>query len=68
MTTPYELRFEIFKHAVYLATERHRLDSESIRYNNTDDRLTPKVMPAFPSFVEITDIAESIRTFVNRND
>lgn len=64
--TPYELRFEIFKHATKIATDSYYATRETKEMNAEKvDNKKPLDYDDFPSYDEIEKIAEKINRFVS---
>lgn len=65
--TPYELRFEIFKHATKLATDSYYAKRETLEMNaEKEDDKRPLTYDDFPSYADIVHIAENINRFVSK--
>jgi len=65
--TPYELRFEIFKQAYNIVSDKFAAEMEqTIKYNDELSELHQKVdYPEYPSYRQVEQIAERINTFVS---
>jgi hypothetical protein len=65
---PSLLRFEIFKHASYLAETRYNAVLANVKHENGERMLSGKPYiepPEFPATDEIIKIAEKIHDFVS---
>ncbi len=65
--TPYELRFEIFKQAYNIVSDKFAAEMEqALRYNEDISEVHQKIdYPNYPSYREIVQIADRINTFVS---
>jgi hypothetical protein len=65
--TPYELRFEIFKQAYNIVSDKFAAEMEqALRYNEDLSVVHQKIdYPNYPSYREVEQIAEKINTFVS---
>ena len=65
--TPYELRFEIFKQAYNIVSDKFAAEMEqALRYNEDLSEVHQKIdYPNYPSYREVEQIAERINTFVS---
>lgn len=62
--TPYELRFEIFKHAQNLADQEFHTVWQSVDRKNELDGTSLKY-PTYPSYAQIETLAGKINAFVS---
>jgi len=65
--TPYELRFEIFKQAYNIVSDKFAAEMEqTIKYNEELSEVQQKVdYPEYPSYRQVEQIAERINMFVS---
>jgi hypothetical protein len=65
--SPYELRFEIFKQAYNIVSDKFAAEMEqALRYNEDLSVVHQKIdYPNYPSYREVEQIAEKINTFVS---
>lgn len=65
--TPYELRFEIFKHATNIAESEFQSKHSVAEYQHANNYRNPADYPQYPTYEQIESIAERINTFVSVN-
>ncbi len=65
--TPYELRFEIFKQAYNIVSDKFAAEMEqALKYNEDLSEVHQKIdYPNYPSYREVEQIAERINAFVS---
>jgi hypothetical protein len=64
--TPYELRFEIFKQAYNMLSDKFHIEYDTVRCWNDDELNDVKMdYPDFPTLDEVLNQAETINNFVS---
>ena len=64
--TPYELRFEVFKQAYNMMSDKFSIEYDTARVWNDNSSNTVKMdYPDFPTLTEVLNQAETINNFVS---